>query len=72
MDDLTESQEAELDSAVWDFVQDRKLDGLRVVVLISGRGVDKAAYAREDAEVVPTMLAHAYRSTRQYNAERAN
>jgi hypothetical protein len=72
VNDLTDAQAAELDVAVQDFVQDRALDGLHCVVVIVGRGISKTAYAKDTAPVVPTLLAAAYRTARDYNAARQN
>lgn len=72
MDALTAAQESELDELVWEFIQDRKLDGVDCVVVLKGRGVTKVAYSLDTKERVPGMLAQAYRDASRYNATRAN
>lgn len=72
MKDLAAHEAQEVEDAVWEFIQNRKFDGLHCVVVLNGRGLDKVAYAKDDAEAAPTMLAHAYRSARDYKAKHAN
>lgn len=50
-----------------EFVENRKLDGLHCIVIVTGRGINKTAYSRDSAPLVPTMLAAAYRAARDYN-----
>jgi hypothetical protein len=72
VNDLTDAQAEELAGILQDFVQDRALDGLHCVVVVVGRGISKTAYAKDTAPVVPTLLAAAYRASRDYNVARQN
>ena len=70
--DLTPAQVEEVGREVGEFVENRKLDGLHCVVILTGRGLSKTAYSQDTAPLVPTMLAAAYRAARDYNAAREN
>ena len=72
MKDLTEAQQTELADILSQFAQDRMLDGLACVVILVGRGMQKTAYPADIAEHVPSMLAAAYRATKQYNLSKSN
>jgi len=72
MQDLTPEQAEEVYADMWEFILNRKLDGLDCVVILTGRGIEKTAYSKDSAPLVPTMLAAAYRAARDYNAARQN
>jgi len=58
--DLTAIEVAELEQAVTDFVQDRVLDGLDVIVIIQGRGQDRLAYPLEMVADAARILERAW------------
>lgn len=70
MKDLTDAEQAELDHTVYEFVQDRKLDGLEVVVVLRGRGIRKVSFSEDDKAALKPMLALAYQDANTY--ERMN
>jgi hypothetical protein len=72
MDDLTASEEAEIDAIAFEFVENRVFDGLDCIVILKGRGIRKVAYTVDIADKVPGMLAYAYRDAANYNASKAN
>lgn len=72
MRDFTDAEKEELSETVWNFIEDRKLDGTRCVVIVNGRGSDVVAFSSEDREIADTMLANAYRSVKNYKDRKAN
>ena len=72
MEKLTQAEEAELAGEAWTVVQDFKLIGIDVVLIMSGRGIAKVAFSADSAAIAPTMLATAFRDIRKHNAAKAN
>lgn len=68
MKDLTQAEQAELSEELTAFMQDLKLVGLSGVLVVTGRGVTKLAFAKEDGPTTPHLLAVGYKYALEYNA----
>lgn len=71
MDDLTPAQRNELHADLAEFVQNRALDGLQVLVILRGRGFDNIAFPDGTSKVAEHLAIRAVLSLRKAREQEA-
>lgn len=69
---VTKDQADTLDAMAMTIIEEIEKYGLTAIVVISGRGYERLAISKENAQDAPLLLASAYASLCKHNAKEAN
>lgn len=72
MNPITKDQADALDAMAMVIIEQIEKYNLTAVVIISGRGYERLAISKENAQDAPLLLASAYASLCRHNAKEAN